>query len=136
MTSVRLTGSLTDFSQATDEECYEGVVDRASAAERFHARGAYSADEVVDVLFDALRTGGPFYIICQDHETSLQQDQGRMQWAFDDVLFRHARVGVAGRRFRFKVAGRRFRFKVAGRRFRFKVAGRRFRFKVACSVGL
>ena len=57
---------------------------------RFRKRGAYSADEVVDVLFDALRAGGPFYIICQDHETTRAQDQGRMQWAFDDVLFRRA----------------------------------------------
>jgi len=85
-----LQGDAFDPAKATDEECYEGVVDRASAADRFHARGAYSADEVVDVLFEALRTGGPFYIICQDHETTLQQDQGRMQWAFDDVLFRRS----------------------------------------------
>ena len=79
-----------DPATATDEETYEGVSGRANARERFRQRGAYSADEVVDVLFDAIEKGGPFYIICQDHETTLAQDQGRMQWAFDDVLFRRA----------------------------------------------
>lgn len=44
----------------------------------------------MDVLFGAITAGTPFYIICQDHETTLAQDQGRMQWAFDDVLYRRA----------------------------------------------
>ena len=70
--------------------CVAGVVDREKAVERFQKRGAYSADEVVDVLFGALGRGTPVYIICQDHETTLAQDQGRMQWAFDDVLYRRA----------------------------------------------
>ena len=79
-----------DAATATDEEVYEGVKGRANAREKFRKRGAYSADEVVDVLFGALRSGTPFYVICQDHETSLAQDNGRMQWAFDDVLYRRA----------------------------------------------
>ena len=79
-----------DAATATDEETYEGVKDRANARARFRQRGAFSADEVVDVLVGALRAGTPFYILCQDHETTLAQDQGRMQWAFDDVLFRRA----------------------------------------------
>ena len=83
-------GAAFDASKATDEETYEGVVDRAHARERFKARGAWSAEEVVDALFHSVSAGGPFYIICQDHETTLAQDQGRMQWAFDDVLFRRA----------------------------------------------
>ena len=69
---------------------YEGVKDRKYARERFAERGAYSADEVVDELFAALRAGAPFYILCQDHETTRAMDDGRMQWAFDDVLFRRA----------------------------------------------
>ena len=83
-------GNAFDPAKATDEEYYEGVANRAHARERFKQRGAWSADEVVDVLFDALTRGSPFYIICQDHETTLAQDQGRMQWAFDDVIYRRA----------------------------------------------
>ena len=103
-------GKAFDPAKATDEESYEGVQDRELARERFRKRGAYSADEVVDELFAALRAGAPFYIICQDHETTLAQDQGRMQWALDDVLFRRAPLSRSSQQYKeeFQAVSARF----------------------------
>ena len=33
---------------------------------------------------------GPFYVLCEDGETTAAQDNGRMQWAADDLIFRRA----------------------------------------------
>lgn len=83
-------GSQFDAAKAQNEKVYDGQASREAAVAKWQARGAWSSDEVVDELFKTLRVGTPFYIICQDHETTRAQDQGRMQWAFDDVLFRRA----------------------------------------------
>ena len=42
------------------------------------------------MLFDAIGAGTPFYVICQDGETTRAMDDGRIQWAADDVLYRRA----------------------------------------------
>jgi len=76
--------------RAKDEREYNGVKDRAYAAEKWRERGAWQPDQVIDELFTAIRAGTPFYIICQDNETTRAMDDGRIQWAADDVLFRRA----------------------------------------------
>jgi NAD(P)-dependent dehydrogenase (short-subunit alcohol dehydrogenase family) len=47
--------------------------------------GAWTPDQVVQRLFDGL-AAGDFYILCQDNETSLQQDQRRIQWGAGDLV--------------------------------------------------
>ena len=86
--------------------------DRAYAAQKWAERGAWQPEQVIDLvrvglanpnpnpnpnpnqvvdeLFLAIRAGTPFYIICQDGETTRAMDDGRMQWAADDVIFRRA----------------------------------------------
>eukprot|EP00441_Pelagodinium_beii_P033668 CAMPEP_0197632204 /NCGR_PEP_ID=MMETSP1338-20131121/9066_1 /TAXON_ID=43686 ORGANISM="Pelagodinium beii, Strain RCC1491" /NCGR_SAMPLE_ID=MMETSP1338 /ASSEMBLY_ACC=CAM_ASM_000754 /LENGTH=335 /DNA_ID=CAMNT_0043203755 /DNA_START=45 /DNA_END=1052 /DNA_ORIENTATION=+ len=84
----RLQGSAWDPTSAQDERGYDGVADRKVAEAKLIARGAWTADQVVDECFSAINKGAPFYIICPDHETTVEQDMGRMQWAADDILFR------------------------------------------------
>ena len=76
--------------RAKDEREYNGVRDRAFAAQKWKERGAWQPEQVVDVLFEAIEAGTPFYVICQDGETTRAMDDGRMQWGFDDVVFRRA----------------------------------------------
>lgn len=76
--------------RAKDERGYNGVVDRAYAAQKWAERGAWQPDQVVDELFGAICAGTPFYVICPDGETTTAQDNGRMQWAADDLIFRRA----------------------------------------------
>ena len=76
--------------RAKDEREYNGVKDRAYAAQRWAERGAWQPEQVVDELFDAIGAGTPFYVICQDGETTRAMDDGRIQWAADDVLYRRA----------------------------------------------
>ena len=76
--------------RAKDEREYNGVRDRAFAAKKWAERGAWQPDQVIDELFCAIAAGTPFYIICQDGETTRAMDDGRMQWAADDVVFRRA----------------------------------------------
>ena len=64
--------------------------DRAYAAQKWAERGAWQPEQVIDELFLAIGAGTPFYIICQDGETTRAVDDGRMQWAADDVIFRRA----------------------------------------------
>ena len=64
--------------------------DRAYAAQKWAERGAWQPEQVIDELFLAIGAGTPFYIICQDGETTRAMDDGRMQWAADDVIFRRA----------------------------------------------
>lgn len=85
-----LQGDKFDPATARNDKTYDGVDSREHAVAKWKARGAYSSEEVASELFAALDAGTPFYIILQDHETTLAEDQGRMQWAFDDVLFRRA----------------------------------------------
>jgi len=75
---------------ARNEREYDGVQDVAVAAQKFAARGAWPASRVVDELFAAIDAGGPFYVLCEDGETTAAQDNGRMQWAADDLIFRRA----------------------------------------------
>ena len=66
------------------------MTDRAYAAQKWAERGAWQPEQVIDELFLAIGAGTPFYIICQDGETTRAMDDGRMQWAADDVIFRRA----------------------------------------------
>eukprot|EP01052_Picozoa_sp_SAG31_P061433 SAG31_NODE_20512_length_572_cov_1.080338_1_plen_59_part_00 len=40
------------------------------------------------LCFDQVTNGKPFYIICPDNETTKEQDDGRIMWTADDMLFR------------------------------------------------
>mmetsp|Transcript_2933 Transcript_2933/g.7318 ORF Transcript_2933/g.7318 Transcript_2933/m.7318 type:complete len:185 (+) Transcript_2933:690-1244(+) len=83
-------GEAFDPTKAQDERSYDGVQSRDYSAKKWKARGAWSADELVDELFGVIDAGTPFYIICQDHETTRAQDDGRIQWSADDLIFRRA----------------------------------------------
>uniref|UniRef100_A0A7S0L4N1 Uncharacterized protein n=1 Tax=Coccolithus braarudii TaxID=221442 RepID=A0A7S0L4N1_9EUKA len=76
--------------RAKDEREYNGVRDREYAAKQWTERGAWQPDLVIDELFGAIEAGTPFYVICQDHETTRAMDDGRIQWAADDLVFRRA----------------------------------------------
>lgn len=76
--------------RAKDEREYNGVLDRAYAAQKWAERGAWQPEQVIDELFGAIQAGTPFYVICQDLETTRAMDDGRIQWAADDVVFRRA----------------------------------------------
>lgn len=84
----RLQGDAWDPQSAQNERSYDGNADRATAEAKLVARGAWPADRVVDKCFAAVNTGAPFHIVCPDNETTVAQDQGRMQWAADDLIFR------------------------------------------------
>jgi len=77
-----------EASKAQDERAYDGVADPAVAEAKLTARGAWPASKVVDTMWQAIEDGKPFYVICPDHETTKEQDDGRMQWAADDLIFR------------------------------------------------
>ncbi len=47
--------------------------------------GAWSADQVVDFMLDALPRGD-FYILCPDHDTPRALDEARMRWALGDII--------------------------------------------------
>ena len=64
------------------------MVDPAVAEAKLTARGAWPAAKVVDFMWAAVTAGKPFYAICPDHETTTAQDDGRIQWAADDLVFR------------------------------------------------
>jgi NAD(P)-dependent dehydrogenase (short-subunit alcohol dehydrogenase family) len=46
---------------------------------------AWSPDEVAERLFQGLERG-EFYILCQDNETTREQDEGRILWAAGDIV--------------------------------------------------
>jgi NAD(P)-dependent dehydrogenase (short-subunit alcohol dehydrogenase family) len=47
--------------------------------------GAWSAEQVIDFMFEALARG-EFYILCPDNEVTRQIDERRIQWAADDLI--------------------------------------------------
>lgn len=47
--------------------------------------GAWTADQVVDRLLDGLARS-EFYILCQDNETSREQDEKRILWGATDIV--------------------------------------------------
>ncbi|MGE0667181.1 MAG: SDR family NAD(P)-dependent oxidoreductase [Sphingomonadales bacterium] len=47
--------------------------------------GAWTADQVVDYLLDAM-ADGDFYIICPDNDVSSALDRKRIRWAADDIV--------------------------------------------------
>ena len=51
--------------RAKDEREYNGVRDRAYAAQKWAERGAWQPEQVIDELFDAISAGTPFYVICR-----------------------------------------------------------------------
>lgn len=83
----RLQGSDWDPKTAQDERGYDGVADATVAHDKLMARGAWTANKVVDECFNAINTGAPFYIVCPDNETTTAMDRGRMQWSADDLIF-------------------------------------------------
>jgi len=46
---------------------------------------AWTADQVVDRLFEGLAQGD-FYILCQDNETTREQDEKRILWSAGDIV--------------------------------------------------
>ena len=61
---------------------YTGIV-----ASRFPERppGAWTPEQVVDRLLDGI-AADEFYILCQDNETTREQDQKRILWAAQDLI--------------------------------------------------
>lgn len=49
------------------------------------APGAWTAEQVVDFMLEALGRGD-FYILCPDNETERRTDERRMAWAMGDVI--------------------------------------------------
>lgn len=47
--------------------------------------GAWTSDQVVDRMFEGLARG-EFYILCQDKETTREQDERRILWAAQDIV--------------------------------------------------
>jgi NAD(P)-dependent dehydrogenase (short-subunit alcohol dehydrogenase family) len=47
--------------------------------------GAWTPDQVIDVLVDGLATRD-FYLLCPDNEVTREIDERRIQWAADDVI--------------------------------------------------
>jgi hypothetical protein len=47
--------------------------------------GAWTADQVVDMLLDGMGNGD-FYIICPDNEVTRETDNKRMLWAAQDII--------------------------------------------------
>ena len=49
--------------------------------------GAWTPEECVDQLIETLNAG-EFYVLCEDNEVKLWQDEKRMQWNVDDIIKR------------------------------------------------
>lgn len=47
--------------------------------------GAWTADQVVDVLLEGMAQGD-FYILCPDNEVTREIDNKRIQWAAEDII--------------------------------------------------
>jgi NAD(P)-dependent dehydrogenase (short-subunit alcohol dehydrogenase family) len=47
--------------------------------------GAWTPDQVVDVMIDGI-SRGDFYLFCQDNETTRAMDEKRMAWAGRDII--------------------------------------------------
>jgi len=47
--------------------------------------GAWTADQVVDMLIDGM-TAGDFYILCPDNEVTRETDNKRILWAAQDII--------------------------------------------------
>jgi len=86
----RALGDAFDASSAQDEQSYDGNRDPEFITQMFAERGAWTADQVAAELFGAIEAGGPFYILCEDNETTTEMDNFRIQWAADDIIFRRA----------------------------------------------
>ncbi|HEY1707098.1 MAG TPA: SDR family NAD(P)-dependent oxidoreductase [Rhizomicrobium sp.] len=61
---------------------YTGMTARRIATQ---PPGAWSPAQVADRLLDGL-AAGDFYILCQDNETTLEQDQKRILWGAIDLI--------------------------------------------------
>ena len=61
---------------------YTGMIARRIAAQ---PPGAWTPDQVADRLLDGL-AAGEFYILCQDNETTREQDEKRILWAAQDLI--------------------------------------------------
>jgi short-subunit dehydrogenase len=47
--------------------------------------GAWTPEQVVDRLFDGIARD-EFYVLCQDNETTREQDEKRILWAAQDLI--------------------------------------------------
>ena len=63
---------------------------RARVLHKLTGACMHACMQVIDELFGAITAGTPFYVICADGETTRAMDDGRMQWAMDDRVFRRA----------------------------------------------
>ncbi|MET0371387.1 MAG: SDR family NAD(P)-dependent oxidoreductase [Sphingobium sp.] len=61
---------------------YTGMIARRVAQQ---PPGAWTADQVVDRMLEGI-VRGDFYILCQDNETTREQDEKRIAWAVGDVI--------------------------------------------------
>lgn len=55
---------------------------------REHVQGAWTPDQVIDVLIAGLHNGD-FYILCADDEVSPEMDRKRILWAAHDIVDNH-----------------------------------------------
>ncbi|MCW2236313.1 SDR family NAD(P)-dependent oxidoreductase [Azospirillum canadense] len=62
---------------------YTGLTRARRVAEK--PAGAWTADQVVDVLLPAL-AAGDFYILCPDNDVTREMDNRRIQWAAEDII--------------------------------------------------
>jgi NAD(P)-dependent dehydrogenase (short-subunit alcohol dehydrogenase family) len=61
---------------------YTGMIARRIAE---HPLGAWTSDEVVDRLIAGIQAS-EFYILCQDNETTREQDKKRIAWSAGDII--------------------------------------------------
>ena len=54
-------------------------------AETLKPAGAWTAEQVIDVLLERL-PAGDFYLLCPDHDTPRPVDEKRIRWAADDLI--------------------------------------------------
>ena len=61
---------------------YTGMIARRIATQ---PPGAWTSEQVVDRMFEGI-ANGEFYILCQDNETTREQDEKRILWSALDIV--------------------------------------------------
>jgi NAD(P)-dependent dehydrogenase (short-subunit alcohol dehydrogenase family) len=64
---------------------FTGMTVGADGRPKEKPAGAWTPDQVIDVLVDGLGTGD-FYLLCPDNEVPRELDELRIQWAADDII--------------------------------------------------
>jgi hypothetical protein len=62
-----------------------GDASRQAEPEGEKPAGAWTADQVVDHLFEAVEKG-EFYVLCPDNEVTAEVDAKRIAWAAGDLI--------------------------------------------------